>query len=251
MPFYIARANNAFLNRACPIGERMLCVSRVPSRAKNALCVARSLSGRECSVCRACPTGPKMLSALRLPYWIENSLCVTQTTMNNRRSCKQQSVKTGDVGSLFLFFPCSLALINRLNSATKKVCHAFRPWLLRVLETERLSRSNIRLFFTEDWSARHCYYIRIRSILELDMYVRVPYLWFYFRSIVGIRTAWGYLVSFEINFVSMVRASLPSIPSTERTNSEKCFRWSLQWLPCLSFLIVSHRPRSSAIGSHF
>ena len=53
-----------------------------------------------------------------------------------------------------------------------------------------------------------------------------------------------------LNCASTSRASLPSIPSTERTNGENCFRWLLQCLPFLSFLIVYHQSRSAAIGSY-
>ena len=54
----------------------------------------------------------------------------------------------------------------------------------------------------------------------------------------------------QLNCKSMTRVYLPSIPSTERENGKKHFRWSWQCLPCLSFLIVPHRTRSAAIGSY-
>ena len=53
-----------------------------------------------------------------------------------------------------------------------------------------------------------------------------------------------------LSWDSTNRDSLPRILSTEITNGEKCFRWSLQYLPCLSFLIFSHMARSDAIGSY-
>ena len=51
-------------------------------------------------------------------------------------------------------------------------------------------------------------------------------------------------------FMSTTRNSLPSMPSTERMNGEKCFCFSWQCLPCLYLLILSHRTRSVTIGSN-
>ena len=54
----------------------------------------------------------------------------------------------------------------------------------------------------------------------------------------------------RISWERTTRASLPSIPSTERTNNEKCFRWSLQCVPCLSLLIFTNLAMSDLIGSY-
>ena len=54
----------------------------------------------------------------------------------------------------------------------------------------------------------------------------------------------------QLNCMSMTRAYLTIIPSTEITNGETCFRWSRQCLPCLYFLIVYHQYRITAIGSY-
>ena len=53
-----------------------------------------------------------------------------------------------------------------------------------------------------------------------------------------------------LNWMSKTRTSISSTPSTEITNGEKCFRWSLQSLRCLYFLIIFNQSRSAAIGSY-
>ena len=53
----------------------------------------------------------------------------------------------------------------------------------------------------------------------------------------------------RLKSVSTTRASLPSMPSTWRTNREIYFRCSCQCLPCLSFFSFSQRARSLSIHS--
>ena len=67
----------------------------------------------------------------------------------------------------------------------------------------------------------------------------------YLRNWFSLFTAMNWL-----NCASTTRAYLPIIMSTERTNGKTCFCWLLQLLPRLSFLIVLHQSRSSAIGPY-
>ena len=53
----------------------------------------------------------------------------------------------------------------------------------------------------------------------------------------------------RLKFMSTTRASFLIMPSTERTNEEKCFHCSWQCLPCLSYFSFSQRARSLSIGS--
>ena len=51
-------------------------------------------------------------------------------------------------------------------------------------------------------------------------------------------------------FASTTRASLPSMPSTERKNGVECFRFLWKYLLCLSLFIFSYWDRSVTIGSN-
>ena len=52
----------------------------------------------------------------------------------------------------------------------------------------------------------------------------------------------------RLKFVSTMRASFPSMPSTKMTNEEK-IRCSWQFLPCLYLFSFYHRSRTSSVGS--